>query len=74
MTGHEYVAGRKDYIFTLTMCTVFQLIINLCKNMRDRKHGIITQTIHKVCSVTQAIELRFNVSNRMYMILFRTKF
>ena len=38
--------GRKEYIWTLTMCTVFQLITNLCKIMWDSKHRAITQTIH----------------------------
>ena len=45
------------YIWALTMCTVFRIIMNLCKIMRDTEDCTITQTIHTnriSCSVTQA--------------------
>ena len=44
--GDEHVVGRKEYKWALTMCSAFQLIINLCKIMRDSKHLAIIQTIH----------------------------
>ena len=58
-SGYEYVVGRKEHVWTLTMFKVFLLIINLCTIMRDSKHCAITQTIHTnliswVCSVSQA--------------------
>ena len=47
------------YMWALTMCTVYWIIMNLCKIMQDTEHCAITQTIHTnhiwwVCSVKQA--------------------
>ena len=44
--GYECNAGRKEYVWTLTLCTDFLHMINLCIIMRDSKHRAITQTIH----------------------------
>ena len=59
--GCEYVAGRKGYIWTLTMYTHFLLIINFSTIMRDRKHRAITQTIH-----TNLISWVFSVMQAMF--------
>ena len=45
-SGYEHDAGRKEYILTVYMCTVFRLMINSCKIMQDSKSHAITQTIH----------------------------
>ena len=50
----------------LTMCSVFLVIINLCKIARDNKHCLITETIHtnltsRVCSVTQATQFENHI-------------
>ena len=45
-SGYEHDAGRKEYIWTVYMCTVFVLMINSCKIMRGSKSHAITQTIH----------------------------
>ena len=44
--GYEHDVGRKEYIWTLCMYTVFRLMIDSCKIMRDSKSRAITQTIH----------------------------
>ena len=44
--GYEHDVGRKEYIWTLSMCTVFRLMIDSCKIMWDSKSRAITQTIH----------------------------
>ena len=54
MFGYDHGAGRKEYIWILTMYTVFRVII-----MWDSKHCTVTRTIHMnliswVCSVTRA--------------------
>ena len=43
---YEHDAGRKEYIWTVYMCTVFRLMINSCKIMQGSKSHAITQTIH----------------------------
>ena len=45
-SGDEHDAERKEYIWTVYMCTVFRLMINSCKIMQDSKSHSITQTIH----------------------------
>ena len=45
-SGYEHDAGRKEYIWTAYMCTVFRLMINSCKIMQDSKSHVITQTTH----------------------------
>ena len=46
MKKYEHDAGHKEYLWTVYMCTMFRLIINLCKIMWDGKSHCITQTIH----------------------------
>ena len=46
MSGCEHDAGREKHIWAVYMCTVFRLMINLCKIMQDSKFRAITQTIH----------------------------
>ena len=45
-SGYEHDTGSKEYIWKVYMCTVFPLMINLCKVMQDSKSRAITQTIH----------------------------
>ena len=44
-SGYEHDAGRKEYIWTVYMCTVFRLMINSCKIMQDSNSHAITHTI-----------------------------
>ena len=46
MSGYEHDAERKEYIWMVYMCTMFWIMINLCKSMLDSKSHAITQTIH----------------------------
>ena len=40
-SGYEHDAGHKEYIWTVYMCTVFRLMINLCKIRLERLIGFI---------------------------------
>ena len=51
--GYEYVVGHKEFVWTMTTCTVFQLIAS--------RYHIHTNLVWWVCSVTLAM---INTSNR----------